>query len=758
MSTRHRSPVEAGWVSLSTDLAAPIALSLVLAVLTPASAQQQLPGIVVRGATLDPPPLKTTTPAAEEDDTPPVPQPKALPKTLPKQTAAPQPKQTAPTAPSTAPGPVAIGPVPQGPPGAVTGQGPAGAEGAQGGESDGIAGERTGTPVTVVTRADLERRQVRTGAEALRSLPGVSVSRQGVAGSLTQVRIRGNEGNHTLVLIDGIEANDATNGEFDFSDLAVADIERIEVLRGPQSGLYGSGAAGGVINIITRSGRGPLRATATAEAGGYETRNVSAQITGGSERVWGALSASHLRTDGFNIAPSGSERDGTKLTTVGGRVGVLIADGLVLNLSGRRSVKQSDYDEFGCDFDPVTFGCRNGRLGTAYDAFNVLDHQVSLLGANLQWDMLEGRLTHVFKASLNETERRDRSASFGFSQNRSERRRYGYQATARLDQPAAVGSIRHFLTGLIEREDERFTPSSDFGFGFAADGIDRTRGQTAFAAEWRAEIANQLFLAATARRDDTTQFGPFDTWRTSLSWKIPTAPAGIQLRPHASIGTAIKLPTLFEQFGSIPGSFTPNPNLEAERIKGWDAGVEFGFAGTGLSLDVTYFNMTLEDKIASRFLPNFTSTAVNLDGTSTREGVEFAARWAMTPSLELGAAYTYTRAQTPEDLPEVRRPPHTARGDITWFFAEGRGTLSGTIVYNGDVQDVAFSNATFASERVLLDAYVLAGIAASYKLTPGLEVFGRVENAFNDRYQEVFGYEAAGAAAYAGIKVTLGGK
>ena len=153
----------------------------------------------------------------------------------------------------------------------------------------GVPLSEVGSSVTVVTGEQLRERQVRTAAEALQSLPGVHVSRNSTPASVTEVRIRGAENNHTLVLIDGVPANDPTSGAYDFSDLSIVDIERIEVIRGAQSVIYGSGAVGGVINIVTRSGRGPARVTIATEVGGMRTRDVALGASGGSERVWASL-------------------------------------------------------------------------------------------------------------------------------------------------------------------------------------------------------------------------------------------------------------------------------------------------------------------------------------------------------------------------------------------------------------------------------------------------------------------------------------
>jgi vitamin B12 transporter len=247
-----------------------------LAVAAPASAEEttELPAIVVEGATLEAPKAvkKTTTPSS-------------------------QPVQ-----------------------GGTTGTDLVGTGKAADSQATGsVPIEQVGAAVSVVTRQDLENRQIRYAADALRSLPGVEVSTTGGVGNLTQVRIRGAEANQTLVLIDGIEANNPTDGEFDFSNLATADIERIEVIRGPMSGIYGSSAVGGVINIITRGGRGPLTFTARAEGGSFDTGGTTVGMSAGNAKGSLAISHDRRKTDGFNISPFGGEEDGSKLSTFSAR-------------------------------------------------------------------------------------------------------------------------------------------------------------------------------------------------------------------------------------------------------------------------------------------------------------------------------------------------------------------------------------------------------------------------------------------------------
>ena len=209
----------------------------------------------------------------------------------------------------------------------------------------------------------------------------------------------------------------------------------------------------------------------------------------------------------------------------------------------------------------------------------------------------------------------------------------------------------------------------------------------------------------------------------------------------------------------IPAIFTPNPNLRPETSEGWDAGVELSLWQGRAILDATYFSSEFQDKINGfHFVPGVGFTAVNLPGISLREGVELAARFQVTPSLMLSGAYTHLLAENPDGLAEDRRPRDSARADVGYTFDKGRGKTSMSLIYNGTMPDTAFMMPSFTSTRVALDAYWLVNIAASYQISPGVEVFGRVENALDQRYYEVYGFSTPGIGAFAGMKLTWGGE
>ena len=269
-------------------------------------------------------------------------------------------------------------------------------------DGDGVATERIGSAVSVITGEELQRRQVRNAADALRGMPGVYVSRAAGFGGETQVRLRGAEANHTLVLIDGMVANQPGTGEFDFALLSTDQIERIEVIRGAQSGLYGSGAIGGAINIVTKTGKGPPRGSIWSEAGSYKTVAGGVTLSGGTDRAHALVSYSTVNTNGFNISDAGSETDAFSRRSFLFKGGVKPTDKFAIDFFLRNSEKRGDRDD--------DLFCCTG-LSKQTDSFSHFATSFWLTGVEARLDSFGGALTHKFKASYAETNLEDTSLS-----------------------------------------------------------------------------------------------------------------------------------------------------------------------------------------------------------------------------------------------------------------------------------------------------------------------------------------------------------
>lgn len=587
--------------------------------------------------------------------------------------------------------------------------------------------EKSGRSFTVVTGEELAASQTRHVADALRKVPGVAVSRTGSAGGLTQLRMRGAEGNHVLVMIDGIEASETTAGEFDFGSLIVDDIERIEVLRGPQSAFWGSNATAGVINIITRKGaRDGFKIGGRSEVGSDGTYLGGVSLSGGGETYDIAVSALHRHTGGFNISDFGSEKDGDENTTLNGRFTVDLTPDFVIDGTLRHVNRTSDLDSQ----DYVTGLVLDTYYETATREF------FGSLGATLT--SFDGALTQKARFTGSDTARDYFAGGVRTSWNEGNRVNGTYQATFAFD--TAAMDARHQITGGYEWERETFLPNH------LTSRLDRATHS--LVGEYRGEFADQVFLNGALRHDFNDRFADATTYSLSAAWKIPNT----ETRLHASLGTGVTNPTFFEQFGFVPARFTGNPNLKPEESFGWDIGVEQGFFDRRLVIDVTYFNQDLTNEITTSYagpLP----TPVNRTGKSERQGVEIGATVDLMNGATFGGTYTYTDASEQAvaggaRTVEIRRPRHSGSLNAAYVFADDKARVFGEAIFNSDMLDTDF--VTFTNVR--LKDYTVVNVGGSYRLSEHLEAYARVENLFDTQYEEILNYNTQGRTAFLGVR------
>lgn len=593
-------------------------------------------------------------------------------------------------------------------------------------EGAGLSGEPTdaatlGSATTVITGEELERRQIRHAGDALRTVPGLAVSRAGGVGSQTQVRVRGAEANQLKVIIDGVEVNSLSAGDFQFETLLAENIERIEVIRGPQSGVYGANALAGVINIVTKKGTQTPQVSAQVEGGSLGTHGVSASASGAGEHGYLSITAARRETDGFNIARTGGEDDGSTQKTIFARAGISPTDYFRIDVMGRYQENDAEIDPFDPPIDTV-------------GATNLREQTLGRISAEL--DTFEKAWTHKVFADYFEDDFVSRDPVFPPFTNLGERRRFGYLSTLRLTSDVILPAS-HVFVGLYEQIDESFESN--------AGAVSASRGNTGFAGEYKGAFAEQFYITANIRHDDKDSFEDATTYRLAAAYRIP----GMGTRVHASYGKGITDPTFFEQFG-FTLDFQGNPDLKPEESVGWDAGIEQKFLDGRVTADLTYFEAELTDEIVG-----FGQTVINQTGVSDRRGIEFSLSAQLSPELLLNGTYTYTDATDPDGREEVRRPPHSASLSLAYSFLDGRARLSTDAVYNSERKDDDFSN-FINPARVTLDDYLLVNVAGSYKLDDNFEVFGRVENLIDEDYEEVFGFSTAPVTAFGGVKVTLG--
>ncbi|MGE3332223.1 MAG: TonB-dependent receptor plug domain-containing protein [Rhodospirillaceae bacterium] len=597
-----------------------------------------------------------------------------------------------------------------------------------------------GSAIDVLTAEDIAQRPRFEVADLLREVPGVAVNRSGQRGSQTQVRMRGAEGNHTLVLINGIEVGDPmTADEFDFANLLTDDVARVEVLRGPQSALYGSQAIGGVINIMTREGHGPLEGSVSAQGGSFGTYALSGTAAAGGDGYSLGASLSWLDTDGISQAASGAEKDGHQNFTFNASGHVAPNEVFDLSLAARytQAYGEEDIQDF------MNFG--GPTYGAAIDSDN--SHRTKTAYGRIagRFSLLEGMWDHTIAAAVTDVRKRNfdmKAFSFG-AQGR--RINLSYQTNLFIGEEG--DPLRHTMTGYIQYKDEDFENQSAF------PGPQNQRKSTqdvGYVAEYRLAVANQLFVSGALRHDDNDLFRNATTYRATAAWQIP----GQGLKLRASYGTGFAKPGFFELFGFDPTSFVGNPNLKPESSHGWDVGADYAVGETAL-LSATYFSADFRDEILNDFSV-FPFTVRNAGGESTRRGLELSARYTPVPQLTVAASYGYTEAEDEFGFQEVRRPKHIASVSASYRFLADRASVGVSADYNGSMTDVVFVP-SIPSGVARMDDFTLVTVSGSYDVTDTIQVFGWVENALDQRYQEVYTYGTLGIGAYAGVKVRFGG-
>lgn len=595
-----------------------------------------------------------------------------------------------------------------------------------------------GSAVTVLTSEDLERRRLNLAAEVLREVPGLAVNRVGQEGALTQVRIRGAEGNHTLVLIDGIEANDpALTAEFNFANLLTWDLGRIEVIRGPQSALYGSEAIGGVVSLSTVTPERGLDVRAEVEGGSFGTRQYGASAAGGGDRVRGLLSATRYDTDGISASAIDDERDGYDNTTLHGKVDVDVTDRLSARLVLRRSDSRVEEDRQDFDFPPTP------TQGLVIDADNATESSQLYGLAEVQGQMLGDRWLHRAGFGYTRTESDSFADGTRAGAADGERHKFSYDTTLRLGNEG----FEHALTAGVQHERLAFDNLSA-----TLPGANQSREdeQTSLVAEYAVTWQERFAASFSARRDDNDRFDDATTVRAAASYLLPAA--GTRL--HGSYGEGITNPNFFELFGFLPDSFVGNPDLQPEYSRSWDVGVEQALLGGRALVDLTWFSADLRDEIVTIFLPSLDSTVVNQTGISERDGLELTAEARLGSRWHLRGSYTHLDATDPDGARELRRPRHSGSINLNYAFLDGRGNVNLGALFNGSQRDSEFVSATPATV-VTLDDYTLVNLAVSLELSERVEIFARGENLLDEDYTEVFGYASPGAAGYLGLRARL---
>lgn len=597
-----------------------------------------------------------------------------------------------------------------------------------------VAADESPASATVIDEKRIEALGVPLVSDLVRLAPGVSVSVSGAQGALTQVRIRGAEANHSLLFVDGIAFNDpAAGNEARFENFAADALSRVEIVRGPQSALWGSEALGGVIALETADPLSGTRLRASGEYGSRDFSRAHVAATLGGERAGVSASLGRLSGDGIDIFGGGAgDRDGFSNLAASLKGAARFGSDGEVGLAGHYIQATSEFDG-----TPPPFFVRSDALDSSKAELGAVRLWTRLgLNDDSPWSVeLDGQYLH--------SSNRNRNGATPLNRTLADRLRIGGKLIRRFEAAGA----RHVLIAAAEREDESFAALDQAVF-FAPD-QRRSRGRTAYVGEWRARWSAAIATDVAVRHDDFNRFEDSTTVRAG----IVARPTG-RVRLHAAYGEGIAQPTFFDLYGFDPNSFSGNPALTPETSRGYEAGI--GLEGKSFDVGVTGFSNRLSGEIVEDFSV-FPFTVRNAAGRSRRRGVEAFAELRPLAGLRISANYTFLDARDRRAGPgprtrEPRRPRHSANLAADW--TAGRLVLGGSLSWIGERRDSDFD--AFPAAAVTLDGYVLANLRVAYRMSDSIELFGRVENAADSEYRDVFGYNSPGRSVHAGLRLRLG--
>ena len=615
---------------------------------------------------------------------------------------------------------------------------------------------QTGSSVTIVPSSEIEKLGPKGMSDVLRSVVGVDVVQVGGIGSVTSVRLRGASAGQTLVLIDGVRIGDAasTDGSLDFGNLSAVDVERIEVLRGPQSALYGSDAMGGVINIITRKGTKKPRRSVTVEAGSYGTLSTRATMSGGDDKWTYSLGLNLLHSDGF---PQYGYRINRPLT---------LADGITplpplpssdpVNKGGasaRFSYKVNE--NVTLDFGFTGFGNRlsfdNSFAAIPSDVFSRYNSSLAWIGdgfvrATVETGALSSKITafgNVTTRSIWEAEGCFDAAFSAFNCKSNYR---GTRAGGEYQGDLNLGPYGGLVFGLRSEHETAATSQAPNPNDGSFNPISAQQTTNSGFAEYRLKLLSRLDLTVGGRIDAIEGGATFETWRTTAAYHIDET--GTKLR--ATVGTGDKAPTLYQRFSQFGAT-----NLNPESSLGWDVGFDQKLFSDRITASATYFDTRYQNLIDFAATPSCTAAQIVAGGgcyynvgRARNRGVETSLdAWLLPNDLRLKASYTYLDARNVATNVMLLRAPLN------------KASLS--LIYSGIPNLEIEPRVTLVSARldgdfitgssVVLAPYAKFDVLANYKVNDNLTVFARVENLTDARYEEAYNFGTAGRSYYGGV-------
>ena len=611
-----------------------------------------------------------------------------------------------------------------------------------------ITQDQTASSVTVLTEKDFIERNATYVSDVLKTVPSVAISASGGRGTLTNFYLRGADANHTAVVIDGVKVNPVTGYGFDFGGLSLSNIDRIEVLRGEQSALWGSDAMGGVIYITTKSGlykNKPFNVDFDLGTGSHGTYDGSATISVYNNGFYYALNGNSHRTRGISAISSDkfnyTAEDGTSVSTGGAkerdkfhRDNISFRLGYDLNNKGvelltTHSTQNSHYDDYPTE-------------GT-YDNYTHTRETLLKLSGYLGSD--QELFKHKFAVSNIKTDSNSYEA-YSTSAYSGKRLAANYQLDVNFDREGAITQGLSFFTE-YQKSDYQANYNSPASPDWSYDLDNKKLIEKSIATEYRLLTEQENSFSVSGRFTDNSEYENAFTGRIAGAYHL--AP---NIKAHASLGSAIQNPTMTEYYG-YNGKFIANPTLKPEKSRGGDIGLLLETDNKRHSLDMTYFARNVDNAISTTRI-NGKTKSINLDGISQIRGVELAYNGKITDLLTTYANYTYTQARDSQKMELVRRPKHLANAGIAYQITSELGTDINVFYVGKRFEKYTYYDANWnsTSTRVKLPSYTLVNLGVNYQVTPNINVYANLNNVFDKKYEDTLYYGQDGRNVYVGLK------
>jgi len=581
--------------------------------------------------------------------------------------------------------------------------------------------------MTVITAKDLEQRQTFTVEKALRGVPGLDLAQTGGPGEISTLFIRGANSENTLVMMDGIPLNDSVGAPFSYDyldQLMVDGIQQIEVVRGPQSALYGSNAMAGVVNIITQGGKGPLGGSFSFDGGSYGTLRETLLARGGDGSGNFSLTASRFDTAGYPAASGGVVNNPDQNTTTSLKLASTLASNVQESLLVRYSQSHTSLDAY----DPNTFLL-------ADDPNYFADQKQFMSASQTRWSLLNGDWDQILGISFFDDNRVYNAVPNIYNSYSQQGQYDGQTAQVSWQNNLRLSKMETLVVGLQGSEEWGNLSDTNNSSGvLATDTVSNANTQMgSLYVESQTSLGERFFFHEGGRLDAHSQFGTHTTYQGGAAYFIP----GLETKLKANYGTGFMAPSLYQLYDPNYGT----PALKPETSTGFDAGFEQSFGKSVLTVGATYFHNDFNDLIDFDATSHYTNIK-----QAQSDGWEAFLSAQPASNLKCQVNYTYTWArdtQTGQEL--LRRPQNKAALDVVYGL--GRAECGMSVNYVGERFDYGLANA--------LPEYFLMNLRASFTLDEHLKFFARVDNLLNESYQEVFGFNTPGLSVFAGTKVSL---